>query len=442
MGARFATGARALHLLVTVTFNPNQLRAHLEPILDLDEVAQVTLVADVPGPTMPKLRTVTPPRWLVRLTGRAGAKVLTGVVLSLRERPQWVLGYKLVPHGLNAVAIARLTRRRSLIHLVGGPAEWEGGGYRSDNAVLDRLPRPVPALERLLVALIGRADVVAVMGSQARSELIQRGLDPSRVVVVPASVDRDRFRPDSVGERRYDIVTTAQFLPRKRIEDLLLAVMLLRLQRPQLRAAIAGTGPLDAALRAQARRLGVEHAVDFLGFVPDIERVYAASRVFVLTSRREGLSIALVEAMACGLPAVVTDVGEARDVLIPGVNGFLIEVGDVTALVEHVDRILGDDELRRRVSAAATTAAHEISDRRRIADINRQIFVVDAARWQPATRAPRRRISRRSAWRSYRRPRARSIRTMTPHPREPRGTERRMGSRDVVDDFGEERRAP
>jgi glycosyltransferase involved in cell wall biosynthesis len=82
--------------------------------------------------------------------------------------------------------------------------------------------------------------------------------------------------------------------------------------------------------------------------------------------------------MACGLPAVVTDIGEARDVLKPGVNGFLVEVGDVEALVEHVDRLLGDDEVWRRVSAAAAAAAHKISDRRRIADINRRIFVADA----------------------------------------------------------------
>jgi hypothetical protein len=77
MGARFSTGDHALHLLLTVTFNPNQLRAHLEPILHLDEVAQVTLVADVPGPRMRKLRTVTPSRWLVRSTGRDMAKLLT-----------------------------------------------------------------------------------------------------------------------------------------------------------------------------------------------------------------------------------------------------------------------------------------------------------------------------------------------------------------------------
>jgi glycosyltransferase involved in cell wall biosynthesis len=375
MSPHHRDSGRPLRLLVTVTLNPNQLRAHLEPIVDLDEVEQVTLIADGPGPVMPKLRTVVPPPWLVRVIGRAAAKLVTGIVLGRRERPDWVLGYKLVPHGLNALAIARLTGSKALIHLIGGESEWEGGGYRSDNALLDRLPRPVPLLERLLVAIVARADVVALMGRQARADLIRRGVDPARLFVVPASVDPHRFRPAEAGERRYDIVTTAQFQPRKRIEDVLEAVMLLRRRRPQLRAAVAGTGKLDEALRERAGRLGIADAVDFLGFVPDIERLYGESRVFVLASRREGLSIALTEAMACGLPAVVTDVGEARDVVTPGVNGYLVEVGDVASIVEQVDRLLGDDELRGRMSAAAVAAARANSDRRRIADINRTIFV-------------------------------------------------------------------
>ena len=380
MSAPRSNNTPPLRLLVTVTFNPNQLRAHLEPILDLDEVGGVTLVADAPGPRLPKLRTVVPPRWLMKLTGRGAAKLLTCLALALRERPQWVLGYKLVPHGLNALAVARLTRRKSLVHLIGGPAEWEGGGYRSDNAVLDRLPRPIPALERLLVRIIGKADVVAVMGSRARTDLIRRGVDPSRVVVVPAGVDAGRFRLPDAPTRRYEIVTAAQFLPRKRIEDVLEMVMLLRRRHPQLRAAIAGTGPLDGALREHARRLGVDDAVDFLGFVRDIEQVYAEGRVFVLTSRREGLSVALTEAMACGLPAVVTDVGEARDVLIPDENGYLVEVGDVAGFVEHTDRLLTDDALWQRMSTAAVAAASARASRQRIADINRAIFAGDRIR--------------------------------------------------------------
>jgi glycosyltransferase involved in cell wall biosynthesis len=352
-------------------------------------VEQVTLIADAPGPAMPKLRTVVPPAWLVRVIGRAAAKLVTGIVLGWRERPQWVLGYKLVPHGLNALVIARLVGGKALTHLIGGESEWEGGGYRSDNAVLDRLPRPVPRLERLLVGLVARADVVAVMGHHARADLIRRGLDPTRVFVLPASVDPHRFRPTDAGDRRYDIVTTAQFQPRKRIEDVLEAVMLLRRRRPELRAAVAGTGKLDAALRERAHHLGIADAVDFLGFVPDIERLYAESRVFVLASRREGLSIALTEAMASGLPVVVTDVGEARDVVTSGVNGYLVEVGDVKSIVEHVDRLLEDQDLWEKMSAGAAAVAHAYSDRCRVADINRAILTGDAeAQGRFAARLP------------------------------------------------------
>jgi glycosyltransferase involved in cell wall biosynthesis len=368
-------GTRGVGVLVTVTFNPNQLRAHLEPILDLEEVGHATLIADVPGPELPKLRSVVPPRWLVRVVGRAAGKLLTGIVVALRERPEWILGYKLVPHGLNTVAIARLTGRRSLVHLIGGPAEWEGGGYRSDNAILDRLPRPVPLLERLLVALIGRADVVAVMGSEAQRDLVSHGVPARRVVVVPASVDQRRFRPAEASPRTYDIVTASQLIERKRIDDLLVATALLRARRPGLRVAIAGRGPLEDELRERAERLHVADAVDFLGFVPDLPSLYAASRVFVLTSRREGLSIALTEAMASGLPAVVTDVGEARDVLRPGVNGHLFDVGDVKALAGHVDGLLEDGDLWRRMSSAAARDARAVASRERIADLNRQILL-------------------------------------------------------------------
>jgi L-malate glycosyltransferase len=367
--------AEPINVLVTVTFNPNQLRAHLEPILDLEDVASATLVADVPGPDLPKLRSVVPPRWLVRVAGRAAGKLLTGIVVAVRERPRWILGYKLVPHGLNAVAIARLTGRRSLVHLIGGPAEWEGGGYRSDNAILDRLPRPVPLLERVLVALIGRADVVAVMGSRAQRNLVGHGVPSRRVVVVPASVDQRRFRPPEASPRTYDIVTASQLIERKRIDDLLVATARLRVRRPRLRVAIAGRGPLEDELRACAERLGVADAVDFLGFVPDLQSLYAASRVFVLTSRREGLSIALTEAMASGLPAVVTDVGEARDVLCPGVNGYLFDVGDVQALAGHVDRLLEDGDLWLRMSSAAARDARAVADREHIADLNRRILL-------------------------------------------------------------------
>jgi len=363
-----------VRLLVTVTLNPNQLRAHLEPITDLPEVEGVTLVADVAGPPMAKLRTVVPPPRLVRVLGRAGAKLVVALGLALRERPDWVLAYNLVPHSLTALAIGAIARRRVLIHLIGGPREWEGGGWTSDNKVLGRLPRPVPPLERALVWAIRRAGVVAVMGSRARRELIARGVAPARVAIVPASVDEARFGVARPAQPRYDLVTASQLIPRKRLEDLLEAAALLRERRPGLRVAIAGRGPLEDELRERARALGLEESVELLGFVADVERLYADSRVFVLPSRSEGLSIAMCEAMAVGLPVVVTDVGEARDVVVPGETGELVPVGDPAALARAAAALLEDDARREAMGRAASAAVRAHCSRARVTEINRGLL--------------------------------------------------------------------
>ena len=365
--------SKPVRLLVTVTLNPNQFRAHVEPITALPEVESVTLVADAPGPAMAKLRTVVPPRWLVRTTGRAAAKLLTGTLIAVRERPDWVLGYNLVPHGINAVLIARLARTRSYVHLIGGPVEWQGGGHGSDNKILSRLRGPVPALERLLVRVVRAADVVAVMGAHAREELLRLGVRPERVVVLPGGVDPDRVT--RAQNPRYDVVTASQLIGRKRLSELLQAGAIVRREHPGLRMAIAGRGPLAAELEAEAERLGLGDAVDFLGFVEDVQTVYASARIFALPSQREGLSIAMTEAMAAGVPVVVTDIGEARDVVVPGTNGFLFDVGDVAALAAHISTLLADPALHASMSAAAIEAVRRSSSPERITEINRRVLL-------------------------------------------------------------------
>lgn len=364
---------RLMRLLITVTLNHNQLRSHLAPILALDEVSRATLVADAPGPQITKLRTVVPPRWLMRIAGRAAAKLLTSLVLALRERPSWVLGYHLVPHGITAGLVARLSGARSYVHLIGGPVEWRGGAVGTDNQFLSRLGRPVPALEGFLLGALRRADVVAVMGTRARAELIEAGLQPGRVVVLPASVDPARVRVAD-GRFRYDVVTASQLIPRKRIRDLLLAAQIVRRTHPELRVAIAGRGPLDRELAAEAEQLGLAGAVVFLGFVEQVGDVYASARMFVLPSQREGLSIAMTEAMSAGVPVIVTDIGEARDVVVEGESGFVFEVGDVQTLAARITALMDDDALRARMSTAAVEAVRDSSSPQRIAEINRRML--------------------------------------------------------------------
>jgi L-malate glycosyltransferase len=362
-----------MRLLVTVTFNPNQLRSHLEPIAAIPEVEEIILVTDRWPHPMPKLRVVVPRRFLSRLFGRAFAKLLVLSVLARRLRPDWVIGFNLVPHGLNAVLSARLIHSRSVYVMIGGPIEWEGGGWASDNRLLSRLGRRSPLLERLLLAGARRATLVVTMGSRGREALLARGFEATRVVAIPASVDEGRLQSRGVPPT-WDAITVAELIPRKRIADLIEAVALLAPAWPELRIAIVGTGPLLAELQEHARRLGVENHVEFLGFREDVADLYSRSRVFVLPSRYEGLSISLLDAMASGLPAVVSDVGEARDVIRHGDNGFLYPPGDIVELSQRLSELLDDEGLSHEFGQRAARDAQSHAGTSTVAAAYRRIL--------------------------------------------------------------------
>jgi len=232
----------------------------------------------------------------------------------------------------------------------------------------------VPALEALFFRFVRGFDAVVTMGTDGRRELIERGIAPGRVVPIPASPDERRFHPRPGHPKEYDLLTVGSLIERKQTRDFVEAVARLRSHRPALRAAILGTGPLDQELRAQASRLGIDDAVDFLGFRRDVEEVYALSRVFVLTSRFEGLSVALIDAMASGLPAVVSDVGEARDLVREGRNGYLFEAGDIDALVRRLEPLLDEPALRERLGRAAAEDAAALAGVRQTRDLYRLLL--------------------------------------------------------------------
>jgi L-malate glycosyltransferase len=349
-----AGGRERRRLLVTVTFNDNQLRAHLLPILALPEVEEVVLVADTAPAPLPKVRVVVPPPALTRLVGRAIAKLLLCVWIAHRERPDWVVGFNLVPHGFNAIVAARSSRSRSLYTMIGGDREWLEGGWASDNNLLGRLSKPTPLLERLLLRVVRRSTRVAAMGGQGRRALVTHGVDADRVLVIPPAVEIERFarRPDA-SPPNYDVITVGALLPNKRTADLIRVAAVLARHRANLRVAVVGDGPLERELRDLVHELDLGENVEFLGFRTDLEILFTDAKLFVLASAYEGLSVAMLEAMASGLPAVVTCVGELAEFVRDGETGRLFTPGDLDALAAIVAALLDDEVLRASIGAAA-----------------------------------------------------------------------------------------
>jgi len=147
--------------------------------------------------------------------------------------------------------------------------------------------------------------------------------------------------------------TAFTWRPRKGFRMLFEAFARVRASHPQARLLIAGEGEWAPDPRALADELGIRDAVVLLGKRTDMPRVLGTLDVFVLPSESEGMSNALLEAMALARPCVATAVGGNPHVIGEGGNGFLVEYPDSAALAERLNALLADAGLRSRVGAAA-----------------------------------------------------------------------------------------
>jgi glycosyltransferase involved in cell wall biosynthesis len=151
--------------------------------------------------------------------------------------------------------------------------------------------------------------------------------------------------------------TVANFKSHKRLDQLLRAVAIVRREVPDVRLVLVGQGPLEGELRRLARSLSLDESVVFTGFREDAPRVCSAFDVFALASEHEGLSIALIEALALGKPAVVTDVGGLSEVIQDGQQGYLVPAGRASALAHRIVQLLQDADLRSRMGAEGRARA-------------------------------------------------------------------------------------
>jgi glycosyltransferase involved in cell wall biosynthesis len=189
------------------------------------------------------------------------------------------------------------------------------------------------------------------------------GLPPDRVITIANGVDTARFQrgPEFdraavkralVGSDGPLISNVARLVPQKAQQYLIAATQIVAATRPDVRVALVGEGDQRAALEAQARTAGVTEQIIFAGFRANVADILAASEVFVLSSLWEGMPVALLEAMAAGCTAVVTDVGGVGQVVRHGETGFLVPPGDAAALAAALLDCVNDPERARRIGAA------------------------------------------------------------------------------------------
>jgi len=357
-----AIPADNIEVLLTGTFySDNWIITHLLPLARASRCRRVRMVAATPVPAMDKVEAVYPPRWLMKAVGSVPARLLVFVWLGVRDRPHVVGGFHLLLNGLVAGLLGRAIGARTLYICGGGAREVVGGGYQTENKLFNKLGAPDASIERSLLAAVREFDMVIVMGSGA-VQYFRQWDTVDRYYIVPGGFDGDLFSPADTGPAA-DIVLVGRLSAVKRVDTLLRAVAAMQVRRPGATAIVVGDGPERSALEALAAELGIAGNVQFAGWQGDVGHWLRRARLFTLTSDSEGLSQAMVQAMLCGLPVVVSDVGDLGDLVRHGENGYLVKDRRAESFAACYEEIVADPARWKRMSQSSRLQAERLEVR-------------------------------------------------------------------------------
>jgi len=257
------------------------------------------------------------------------------------ERPQLL-------HAHFATEPAELAR--NIAHALGVPFTFTAHAYD-----IYRRP-PADIAERVAAA----AAVVTVSEANAAHMVGTLGVPADRLHVIPCGVDLEGFEPPEEASTQPRIVCISRLRPHKNVALLLDACRRLRDDGVAFTVAIIGDGSERPALEELRARYGLD-GVQFMGALEqgEVRDNLQSARLSVLPSDSEGFPVSLMEAAACGVPAVGTDVGGVAELIDDGVTGFVVPQGDAVALAGAMKRILTDPELAGSMSAAARRRAEQ-----------------------------------------------------------------------------------
>jgi glycosyltransferase involved in cell wall biosynthesis len=317
-----------------------------------------------------EVRIITEARWLsergvrVAIAAWPGSRLeneagLVGLSVSaIRMRGAWDL--------VAAHRLARLVRRQriDIVHTHSSVDAWIGGiaARLSGVPVVRSRHVSIPIRRRLNPVYGWFADRVVTSGEAIRGLVVAGGVDPGKVVAIPAGVDLAEFAPAAATEsvrREFGdgapiIGSVAMFRGSKGHDHLLEAFGLVRANWPRARLLLVGDGLRRRWAEGLAAANGLGGAVHFTGFRKDVADLLRLMDCFVLASTRtEGVPQSLLQAIAVGTPVVASRVGGIPEVIVDGETGLLVDPGRPAALAEAIGAVVRDQDSAVRRAAAA-----------------------------------------------------------------------------------------
>jgi len=283
--------------------------------------------------------------------------LLTTFIFLLRKRKEYdvIHCHILYLHTISAVLIKKLLKKKVVVTIAGISKFGIG-----DIARLKEIKG-----SKIILGITRAVDRFIAVTGEMRNELREIGVKEEQILDIPNFVNTEKFYPISNGKRNE--LRNELFLPidkkiicfvgrlyiEKGISYLIEAWSEIIIAYPEVALLIIGDGPLMKSLKDKACALNLSDKIEFLGKKENISEYLQASDIFVLPSLSEGLSCALLEAMACGLPCIATKIGGNVDLIDDGKDGILVEPASREELASAILRLLKDKKSSKNIGNEA-----------------------------------------------------------------------------------------
>jgi len=232
-------------------------------------------------------------------------------------------------------------------------------GYSDRFTVLYRFITPI-------IRLIWKKAAFVVANSQGLKNLALANGTKKPIEIIYNGIDTDRFRPEYPMRPKGNFIITpgaSRITARKGLKYLVKAIFKLSSDYPNLILKIMGEGNEEKNLKNFVKELQIENRVEFLGRISSEKTTafYQEASIFVLPSLNEGMSNAMLEALACGLPILATDTGGTKELLKERENGFVIKMKDSDSIAEKIRLLIDDQDLLMDMGRKSREIAEKMS---------------------------------------------------------------------------------
>ncbi len=270
--------------------------------------------------------------------------------------------------GLVAWLLAKKYKLKLQIQIHG---DYFGSSYWKKESFLNRL--------RFYLGkyLIKKADSIRVVSNRTRESLVELGLTPEKIVIMPIyspvsskslAVKREKT------DEKFVFLTAGRLVNVKNIALQIRAMKEVVKIYPRTELWIAGDGPERKKLETESRKSNMSNNIKFLGWKENLEDFYRQADAFLLTSNYEGWGLVVIEAASFRLPIIMTDVGCAGEVIKNGESGIVIEVGDKEALITAMMKLIQDRNLSEKIGEGAKRAVLSLPNLEQSLDLYKKSF--------------------------------------------------------------------